>query len=285
MKNSEKHIAVCMLLAIMIAICGCQVESEPVAEFSYTALEVGCYDEMDDGAHASEYAAWAPERLNSHRDDSAARECTVTFNGVTYSGSYLRSSVDIPNTFLTHRYDADGVYFEVNAQTGELCYIIFAYEPDEVSTLDETQCRQIADAIAGNYIVLSDYKTEVMTQSVYSNVIYGFTYYREIDGYRTSDSVTVAIDGNGKVSFFSMNMLGAFENVQTVAFDSEKGEGAVLSKMETVYAEVSAEKEYQIENVILVKLDDGGYGFLYTVDVRLAEGDETTGSLVQLLVR
>ncbi len=283
MKSSKIILIILSICVLLTSLFGCSTQTKNNNQ-EFEVLEIGSFDDLDGGKHISEYSVWAPNKLNYHQDSTAPKEGTVVFNGITYSGQYQRSSTSIPNTYISHRYKGANVFFELNGSTGELSYISFIYEPSEKSTLSETECRNVADQIAKQFIKLSEYKVETFAQSIYENSIFSFTYYREVNGYKTSDSLTVAVDGNGNVSSFGVNMLGAFENATCNLPDKKQATEMLETKMNDIYAKSITRKDYDIRDVVLVKLKDGRDAFLYTISNNFERENEQYSSQIQLLI-
>ena len=287
--KSINNISIFIMFVLVLActICGCSSGSKQMSiEFrSLDAFEIGGFDDTDGGVHTSDYPLWSSENRSYHQDVSAKQSVSVEFNGVTYSGEYLYSAVWLPNTYLSHKYDGDKMYFEVNADTGALCSIMFAYEPSENATISEADCKKIADAIADDYVSLSDYKVDVTRSEIYDNFICTYKYYREVSGYKTSDYLTVSIDGNGGVTSFRTYMLGSFENVGKVSLNKNEEKVAIENKLATIYANSTTRKGYTVDNVVLVKLDDDSFGFLYTISNEFVYGDVRLGSQLYLLLK
>lgn len=268
---------------LLTSAVGCGMSREQEAD--YIALEIGTFDADDGGSHISEFSIWDEKQTNYHQDITAAEHASVTFNGTSYTGDYQRSATKVPNLYVSHRYKGDKVFFEVNGTTGELSSIIFAYEPSELASLSQEQCRMIADSIADDYIDIDEYCVGVGSQPIYSNYRYAFTYYREISGYKTADSLTISIDGNGNVSYFGKNMLGSFEEIASVSVDDNQAKNTLDAKMKSIYSGNSKWKSYSVNHVVLIKLNDGTCAFLYTVDNEFEDGEFSCGSIVQILMK
>ncbi len=271
---------ICVFL--LTSIIGCGISNQ---EADYVALEIGTFDADDGGTHTSEFEIWDQSKTNYHQDEKAAENASVTFNGITYSGIYQCSATKVPNLYVSHRYKGDKVFFEVNGTTGELTLISFVYEPSELASLSQEQCMTIANSIVDDYIDLNEYRIEVSSQPIYSNTLYAFTYYREISGYKTADNLTIAIDGNGNVSSFGKKMLGSFDEIETVSVNSTKATATIEAKLESIYKGNSKRKGYSVDNVVLIKLNDGTCAFLYTVDNRFEDTEVSYGSRVQILMK
>ena len=267
---------ICFVLLLM-SVVGCQEEYQG----EYVALEVGAFDATDGGNHASEFELWNSEKANSHQDPQAPTTATVTFNGVTYSGNYRRSLIRVPNQYVSHRYIGDKVFFEISDEDGTLSQISFVYEVSRTGKMSQEQCKEIADAIADDYISLSEYELDVSVQ----DHSYTFSYYREIGGFRTTDSLWVAVDKNGRISSFGKKMLGSFEDIESVSIDEKKAQDAIVAKLDTIYQGNTKRKGYEILDVILIKLEDDTCALLYTTENRFEDENVSYGSLTKLLLK
>ena len=251
----------------------------------YEALELGGYDNLDGGTHAAEYMLSGIKVGTSYQDVTAPAEAVVTFQGQTYSGTYNQSSVRTLNLYVSHKYTSDDAFFEINAKTGQLSSILIMKEFAHQATLDESACRQIADAIADDYITLSDYQVTLSTQDYYENQLYSYMYYREVNGYKTSDQIHVVLDGNGVLSSFTMYMPGAFAAPQAMVYNKDLADAALQTKLTAIYSGIPVQKNHEVNSVTLVRLEDGSCGFLYNVSSSFQQGDMITGSRVDILVR
>ncbi|MBE6551203.1 MAG: hypothetical protein E7665_03610 [Ruminococcaceae bacterium] len=283
MKKMRFMSLIIVVVLLLTSVLGCGMSSGQEAD--YIALEIGTFDADDGGLHTSEFAIWDENQTNYHQDAKAAENVSVTFNGKSYSGDYQRSATKVPNLYVSHRYKGDKVFFEVNGTTGELTSITFVYEPSESSSLSQEQCRTIADSIVDDYIEIDEYCTTVISQPIYSNCLYTFTYYREISGYKSADSLTISIDGNGNVSSFGKSMLGSFDEIEAVSVDSKKAADTIDAKLESIYKSNSKRKSHSVDNVLLIKLEDGTCAFLYTVDNQFEDAEVIYGSRVQILLK
>lgn len=277
-----KTITSAILLFLMLLFCGCS-SSESNEEIKYVAYEAGSFDSLDGGNHLSEIPIWKDEKLNFHQDFSAPKEATVTFNGNTYSGIYTYSCVRKPNLYLSHCYTGENVSFEINASTGELRYIRFPVEIPTDEKYNEEQCRKIADTIADDYININDYKV-IRSGRSDQNDLYAFKYYKEINGFETSDTLTVSLNSNGEVWAFGKYMLGTFDDISEISFDNEKIKIVLESKINAIYQNISNHIGYEIESVTLIRLEDGTPAFLYTVENKFSYSNYESVSLVCLLV-
>ena len=215
---------------------------------------------------AKDFAMWSA--LSSYQDASAPKNATVVFNGETYTGQYLRSDCLPPNTYVSHKYKGDHVYFDINADTGELAFIFFPHEYARNETKEEPACRQIADGIAQKYISLDEYQVSVQARTVNkNNHSYLYTYYKEISGYKTSDVLSIAVDGNGTIGNCGFLMLGAFKDKTDVVIDEDKAKEAVEKKIKALYASHLDSLTFDVHNKQLTKLDKGELAVLYTIDV------------------
>lgn len=290
MKNNRFVILLIAIGMFSSLICGCsnlenKGENNIVDEYNFVALEVGSFDSSDGGQHVSEYPIWAPENLNYHQDSSAPKECTVEFNGIRYTGTYEATAVFMPNMFLQHKYIGDDAWFDINATTGELCFFMSLNKKAEKATISEDDCRKIADDIADDYIDLNEYKVSSKVSVIDENMSCFFEYYREINGYKTSDYMTVSVDGNGKIMGICIYMLGSFGDVENIKSYDDEVQEAIREKLGVIYRENNLWKGYDEEDKILVKLDDGSIAFLFTIKNKFENGNFAYSTLTQMLVK
>ena len=299
----KKILGLICAFTLLFALVGCMqkrsVQNEP-KEYEYIAYEIGVFDASDGGNHSSEFFPWSSDKITSHYDETAPAEAVITFNGVTYTGNYLRSLTRRPNLYKAHRYEGknesveiDGktgqtVFFEINAETGEICSFTLAYEPAPSNKYDESECRRIADSVADDYLSLSDYQVIVSSEEMNGKDLHSYIYYKEYNGIRAVDWLTVSVCSNGHIQAFSTRMLGSFDGVETVDFDSEKAIIHVENKLDSIYEGSETRTGYDIYNQMLIRLPDGNFAILYTIDNRFekVDGEVTikSGSQVQLLV-
>lgn len=284
MKN--KSIIFVTLSLILMLICGCN-SSVPNEKINYVAYEAGSFDSSDNGKHLSEIPIWSTENMSRAQDPTAAETISVTFNGKSYTANYVSSGVTYPNLYLEHKYYGDNAIIKINADTGELTGFILAQEPTANSTITEEQCKQIADNIAKDYIDLSKYtvktKKTPLTE-LYNNYIYAVTYYREISGFATSDRLGITVSGDGTVISFGYSNLGSFDGVDEIQADNEIIQNVISEKISSIYPDTTKHIGYEVDSVILIRLEDGTPAFLYTIENRFGDGSFESGSVIRLLV-
>jgi len=269
------------IITIILSMSSCNT-SKPLT--GYNALQIGGADTLDGGIHASEYSIWDTSKVNYHQDKSAPSQATVSFNGITYTGTYMRSVVRVPNLYVSHRFKGDNVFFEINAETGELSSITFAYEPLKQASLDKKSCEDIAKSIADKYINLDAYTMDVSTSRIYDNYLYSFNFYKEINGYKTADSLTVVVDGNGNINSFAAKMIGSFSNSESVYLDNEKMSIAIDEKLNMIYANNENRTAYDVKSILFVKLEDNSYALLCTIENEFKNSDFSSTSQLELLL-
>lgn len=272
-------LTVAIILFAMLGGCG-------EKEMAYKVLESGSSDGMDKGKHTSDIQEWSYEKRNPHDDATAPAEMSVTFDGVTYNGTYQRSYTTMPNTFVSHRYkgkteNGKTVNFSVHAQTHKLAFISISYKLVQEATKDEDECRKIADAIADDYISMKDYKVKVDKNESLS---YTYTYYREVSGYETADRMRIVVGGDGVVRSCDVSQLGTFKGVSKLAIDEEKATVAIEAKLQEMYGHLDVEMEHWVSKIEWVKTADGQIGRLYEIQVDFRDGQFLTGSVVELLL-
>ena len=209
---------------LVLACCGCNNSGTKV---------VACYllsSSNSLAADASKYLADASESKwwngISFQLDSAKKEMTVEFQGKTYTGSYSCSYYDTYNSFATDYYDGeDGLEFGINANSGKLVYInlktlsFFEEEPllPEKTGIEE-ESTEIAKEVASQFADISDFEVSSEVTPYQpdegqepSMSFYTYTYWRIINGERSSAYVTVQVTSKGNIASVVVGDLDAFE--------------------------------------------------------------------------
>lgn len=272
---------------VFLSLSGCSLKKEA----EYHAYEVGLYDSDDVGTHAADLPGSV---IASHKDDNAPEVMTVTFEGKTYVGRYNDTHKDPETPYCIHKYWAEGEQisefsnFGVNAETGELCEIALRLQNDSGRAPTEEECRKAADEFAAKYIKIDDYKVEV--REIGDTPLYNFTYYIEIDGFKTSDQLVLGTDGNGKVYFFSAYNLGKFHDrpaKDSAPLNAEKLQSAVDAKLRSIYDNDSHRLvSYKINHATLIEYN-GKRAIYYIIDPQVeakASSSSVHCCLVDLLV-
>ena len=184
--------------------------------------------------------------------------------------------------YISHKYKANGAHFEINAESGELCAWT-AINPDRPdATISAEKCRPIADSIAKDYISLNDYKVRERLITDDGNFYAKYTYYKEIDGLPTSDSMIVSIDGNGCLSSVRILNLGSADYTQTKTINQDAAMTAVNAKLDNIYTELDSTITHDIRLTNVTVLDDGNIAIFYTVEVNNA--DTSSHSVINIMV-
>ena len=235
-------------------------------------------------------------------EPSVPQTMTVTFEGKTYTGTFLRTGVKIPMMNQRYYYKFDGGQFAVNLENNRIDH----FTNNRYSTGDmlQEECEKIAAKIAGQYVDITEY--ELHTK--HEGDLYAFDYRRIINGIETSDFVYIVISTGGDLFSFGLGTQDAFssENTRTEAIQqslevlsSEAAETALQDKLNAIYSPAIQEKypgaqitfrpSSQFWNQYWVKLPDGSVGLLYDgqIDMLIQHGEKTAyqSDLFRILVK
>lgn len=273
MKRRRIIIILCALIMMNLMLCSCNGTYSMEKE-DYIVLIADVSDAIGAKTTAPEISEWSVENVNFHHVETAPKSTEVKFNGIVYDGEYDASTVRMPMLSVSHRYKGDGVFFYVD-DAGELVSLTFAREPQDTATVSEEYCREMAYSILSEYVDLDQYCLETDTSPIRSNYYYRYTYYREISGYKTSDRISITIDGNGNVVVFSRLATGSFDDIKEVTVDRARATSAVHAKLADVFPEGNTRYSHSIEDeVMLIRLNDGRCAFLYTANSEYRTSNE-----------
>ncbi len=191
--------------------------------------------------------------ISCHKDNMIDK--TIFFDGVEYNCSYQTSIINRMNSYTTDKYRSkDGVEFGVRSDTNDLVSIFFrsseAFRIRE-SALPETQLPyetliSIATSIASKSVNdLSEYSLVVGDSATYTYTVtgakremicYPITYVKNINGYPSSDYITIVITNKGSLSAIHLGDINAFENIP-LDFESTTVTNSISNKLDSIYIE------------------------------------------------
>ena len=200
--NNRKILAVLLsLILILSAFSGC-TQSELRAYSVYY---------VEDEIWAEYKSAYTPPS-----------EASVTFNGVTYTGTYYGSTHDHYYQYAFYYYEGDGVSFAVDTK-GRLCRLSLDYQENKTCTFDEVRWRKAADELADDYISLDTCQVSpVVTEDAH---LHEYRYKRDLGCDYSIFDIIIRMNCSGEVCYFDYAL--EFENVRSVDADEGKVQKAV----------------------------------------------------------
>ena len=165
------------------------------------------------------------------------REASVTFNGVTYTG-----------TFSAGSYIGDGFSFVID-ENGRLCVLRLDHQEDKTCMFDEARWRKAADEVADNYISLDNHRVEhAVTEDPH---LHEYRYERDLGSGYSKDDIIIGMNCSGEICYF-YHAIG-FENVKSVDIDEDKLQKAIDGYMKKTYGKSFS--RWDIEGGILVRTE------------------------------
>lgn len=176
---------------------------------------------------------------------------TCVVYGKSYTGSYSRSIVEKMNSYTTDIYKAENnIEFGLRDDTGELSYInvmnseFFDIEPylEDVENPYEGAV-SLAAYIAGSYININDYvqivEDPIARYKERDGVTHQITYYivtyaKKVNGYFSSDYISVKVTSKGNLASIKMGDINAFSDTEIV-FDESKMNQSISDKIDSTY--------------------------------------------------
>lgn len=253
----KKCVALILSFLLVLACCGCN---------NHSAKDVACYLLSSSNSLAVDASKYLTDASESKwwngigfQSDSAKKEMTVEFQGKTYTGSYSCSYYDTYNSFATDYYDGeDGLEFGINAVNGKLVYInlktlsFFEEEPllpEKPGIEDESA--EIAKEVAAQFVDISEYEFVSSYVTPYqpdegqepSMSFYTYTYWKIINGERSSAYVTVQVTSKGNIASVVVGDTDAFEGEalqQAKAYKNIDVDGIVLDMMKKITKDLNS---------------------------------------------
>lgn len=234
-----KRLIALFLIAVLLVpvLCGCtQKKYEP-----YTVLEAGSEELKAIYTYVNEEDYTAPEQM------------TVKVNGKKYTGAFDYKYAGGNDVMLV--YEGENCRFTVSAIGGELLHFSRQRLPEATKEISSKEARRIADAIADDYINISDYEVTCVEQ------FNRFIYTRFISGYRTSEELKIELREDGELESIELNDIGAFKRVEGVNIDQDKLYEALDRKLNALAERDAPEDEADVEikewSLYLIPLENG----------------------------
>lgn len=239
-----KRIIAVILVLLSLVLCFANCGSEDYDK--YTSL---ISDSFNDGlSAASEIDFWTGTYFE--KEDMADKTCLVY--GKIYTGSYNKSIIRNMRSYTTDIYfDENRIEFGLRNDTGELAYInfmnadFFDTEPylPEVSNPYESAI-SLATEIASEYVddiaeytqIIEEPKTNYKERDgiTYEITYYFITFAKKINGYFSSDYITVKVTSKGNLASIMIGDINAFENT-SLDFDTSTMNQSITNKIDTTY--------------------------------------------------
>lgn len=209
---------------------------------------------------------------------------SVTVNGVTYIGKYVRSSPTAYYFNINHSYKGNGFEFDIRESDGQFAGLYIEHTSPATDTLEEDSLKKIADEIADDYIALNNCR---VTREFSDDGLYRCWYQRKLQGYITAEQILVSLRSDGKLERVAIHMQGTFDNVKRVEIDEEKADKLVNERLDEIFqSRVSNgwKSSYDISKE-LMRVANNQCALRYDVDIEFERADGLRhGEIVTLLV-
>ena len=300
MKKTNILLLALISVFVVIFCAGCAeplpVDPEKEDEISYKSL---VYDFYNDGIiDKSDVEYW--NGIYFYKDGMAEKSCSV--NNKIYNGKYSDSIIRTKISYVTDMYEDEETHvtFGLNSRTGDLVSINNKNNDfwNRETFLEELENPQeyailVATQLASQYVD-DIYKYKMVAEKSYSLQdpqqvqFYNIKFYKEIDGFATSDFVSVQVTRKGTVAVLSIGEIGAFDAVDLV-INQKSLNKSISEKVENVYNQRNLQvKKINIEEQQLAITPDGEVCMCSTVivDVTDESGNETqTGvAIITILI-
>ena len=238
----RKYIAILLSLLFVFCFASCNLEKNQ----QYTSLIADSAN--DEYSIKAEVDYWTGTYfIKEYMVDKS-----ILVLGNTYTGSYRDSIVDKLNSYTTDiYYDENHIEFGLREDTGELVYInlmnaeFFDTQPylPDVNEPYETAI-SLTKKIAGIYLDnIEDYTQLIEEPRIRyeerDGVTYQITYYtvtfaRQINGYFSSDYISVKVTSKGTLASIMMGDINAFSDTK-IDFKNTDLEQSISQKIESTY--------------------------------------------------
>ena len=216
-------------------------------------------------------------------DNARPESKTIAFNGKDYTSTrYMNTENDYRYGAAIKRdyyYARDGVSFAVESGTDRLVYFHQSLDIREETANGETPPLTIAQEIAKQYLGdLSSYDTKREFLYVSENgedYATKYTYTKSVQGYSTTDFLSVTVTNSGKIESFSAGQIGAFDSIEKI--NTEKVEESINNVLAEKFEKdgvVITEKLSFGKRIVLLESKEVHLASCYCVWTKGADGAE-----------
>ncbi len=243
-----------------------------------------------------EISQWWTKALNNNPE----KEKNFLFEGKVKKLKYCKTSMQGYAIYSIDEYvDEENKYtFSFNNETGEFVgYSIKSkfIAPNKNSIkISEKEIFDIATKELKNYIDLSGFGYTMgvwcHTENPCNNEKYDsylIWFYREFDGAKANEGVTITIDDYGVISGFNMINIGLYDNFINPVYDKEAAESELLQKAMDICRVVESNlDEVKIECASYWMSPEKQLSIIYDITFTFKGGDKTDPStrLIQLAI-
>ena len=216
-------------------------------------------------------------------DNARPESKTIAFNGKDYTSTrYMNTENDYRYGAAIKRdyyYARDGVSFALETGTDRLVYFHQSFDIREETAYGEVAPLTIAQEIAKQYLGdLSFYDTKREFLYVSENgedYATKYTYTKSVQGYSTTDFLSVTVTNSGKIESFSAGQIGAFDSIEKI--NTEKVEESINNVLAEKFEKdgvVITEKLSFGKRIVLLESKEVHLASCYCVWTKGADGAE-----------
>lgn len=187
----------------------------------------------------------------------------ISLHDVTYNCTYMQSDYGRFGSYLQNTYKNENHSIEISldATTNKIVGVHhpdllndeYSLKPDVYNTAEDAF--PIARDLAAQYINVSDYSVEIDTWEKYSIKRFWFVFVKKIDGFNTSEKLTVFVTSKGDICSWNLCDIGLFDNKQ-INIDKDILEKSVEKKLNQIYSD-NYEFDYKIRQQTIAYSPEG----------------------------
>lgn len=197
--------------------------------------------------------------INIKKDDLTFKENRTSEN-TQFDENEISVYTDIHNNEYFYNHDGKMIGFMKRNTTSYSSAQLFR------STVDIKVC-------AENFLkTVTDIDNYVLTENLFSDEIqsYILTYYRYINGYKTSDFIVVFLDVNGEITSYAAPYIGVLSNMEIPQINEDEYINRLVNTLNMTYG--YGGYSYTIADKMLT-YDDSEISFTIFVEVTLSDGN------------
>lgn len=254
--------------------------------FSFQIFETGAFDNYSEANHQIEIELETTEKI----DTNAEQQVNFSFSGTDYvlpykktvEGYLSNSNYDIYEKIEKNK---QHVEFFLNRNTKRIdmltCsdFLYLQHLDESAKELDREECLMIVQNFLYQYI--SDFDMYQLSEDLFDppefGIVYQFYFSRFVGGIETSDQATIWITAYGDIILYDIRGFGEMQGAE-LPTDEEMSQiqAGLDAKILEIYQRLEDRYtiEFEIDEVLFIRLADGRYAFKYRIGAELTpKGD------------
>lgn len=246
-KQSARRAFLCILSMLCILLVSCTNAQRP--EASEYKVKISDASMVGEALMDQTLQACMPGDKYAYQDETVSVERSETIDGIvrtaTYDKTELYSGWDRTVDRYVNPENEVQLYFyhDTGAFLGYMGQSIIDQLWEGLTVLTDEERHVRAREIAETHVSVEGF-TETRSQSEYETdhgvfIMYAYSYFREVEGFRSTEAVSVLLDQFGNIMGYFVYNVGAFENFEMPEVNLTDCDEAAFDYLDSIFIDIA----------------------------------------------